>query len=194
MLQAATWMLRRSRQRRKESAVDDGYSDAFSGGDNDDSSIVEHPSPEDTSSPDDTDANNEDSGVTLLSLAEVQHRHVHLAEASAELPSSADAFAEFEKNSIASLQRNFEAQMQRGQSKHDKLMQKQSSLNAEKESLEALHSRLASIVAQLEGRHTRLQLRVRSIGDLVQHLAMVAREPEEQAVAALRSMRPLSSS
>lgn len=175
---------------------DDGYSYAFTaGGDDDGGSIVEQPSPENGFSPDDVQADVQDVGVSLLSLAKARHRRVgHRAKATVEapndvLPSTADGFAEYEKNSMASLQRSFEAQLQRAHSRHSRLMQRRSSLNTEKESLEALHSRLASVVAQLEGRHSRLRLRVRSVGDFVHHLATAAREPAEQAEVALRSMQ-----
>lgn len=179
-----------------QESADDGYPYAFTaGGDDDGGSIMEQPSPENGFSPDDAQADVEDVGVALLSLKKARHRRVgHLAKATVEvpndvLPSTADGFAEYEKNSIASLQHSFEAQLQRAHSKHDRLMQRRGSLNTEKESLEALHSRLASVVAQLEGRHSRLQLRVRSVGDFAHHLATAAREPAEQAEVALKSMQ-----
>jgi len=152
---------------------------------------MEQPPPENGFSPDDARADVEDAGVALLSFAKARHRHVgHPVEVANDvLPSAVDGFAEFEKNSVASLQRSFEAQLQRAQSKHDRLLQKQGSLNADKKSLRALQSRLASVVAQFEHRHSQLQLRVRSAGDFVQHIAAVAREPVEQAEVKLRTMQ-----
>jgi len=104
------------------------------------------------------------------------------------LPSTAEGFAKLEKNSVASLQHRFDLQLQRLHAKHDELLQEQASLDADRQSVKALHSRLAAAVKQLEARHSRLQRRARSIAGFLEHLAVVAQGPEAKAAAALRAM------
>jgi hypothetical protein len=192
-----------------------GYADAFTGGDDDGGSIVERPPPE-NEAPDDGLADGSDGesyGPALLALSAKRHRRVGrhgagrkrlrrrrhatrrlaaspaLPHVSSDLlPTTADGFAQLEKNSVASLQHRFDSQLQRLHDKHGELMQRQAALNNTRQSVEALHFRLAAAVTQLGSRHNRLQRRARSVADFLEHLAGVAQGPETKAAAALRAL------
>jgi len=190
-----------------------GYADAFTGGEDDGGSIVERPPPE-NEGPDDGTGDGEGYGPALLAVSSKRHRrggrhgsagrkrlrrrHAtrHPAASPAlpqippadSLPSTADGFAQLEKNSVASLQHRFDSQLQRLHAKHDELLQKQAALNSSRQSVEALHSRLAAAVTQLGARHSRLQRHARSVADFLERLAAVAHGPETKAAAALRAL------
>mmetsp|Transcript_69492 Transcript_69492/g.137429 ORF Transcript_69492/g.137429 Transcript_69492/m.137429 type:complete len:465 (-) Transcript_69492:167-1561(-) len=192
-----------------------GYADAFASGDDEDGSIVERP-PSENEGPDDSMGDDEVYAPALLAVSAKRHRrsgrraaatskrlrrrqharrHSHPAASAALsqipsdlLPSTAAGFAKLEKNSVASLQHQFDSQLRRLHAKHDGLLQQQAALIATRQSVEKLHSRLAAAVTQLEARHNRLQHRARSVAAFLEPLAAVAQGPENKAATALRAL------